>query len=131
MKTTIGKTLISLIKGEKMKQGNVWNKCGGGPASAAILLWIFALLLVPLSAQAQTTPPELTSFFEFDMSSVNHEPALDDYGIPESAHVYGAFDSSYAAIPIPSAIRGYNNVDDVEVSALKPGHMDRFEAEQL
>ena len=108
-----------------MKRGSEWYKGRGGPAFATALLWIAALLLVPLSAQAQqTAPAELASFFKVGTPWADvpaHEERLDDYGISGKSYVYGAFNSSYQAIAIPESIRGYNRVDAANVAELKPG----------
>jgi hypothetical protein len=45
----------------------------------------------------------------FSAKSGAHEPALDSLGIPDAAYVYGLFDGSYAAQPVPASISGYTS----------------------
>ena len=122
---------------DKRYKGN-----GGGRVFAAVMLWIFALALTPLSAQTQAQtkpkaqtqtpktktktqtpnalpplPAELADFTAVGAPWSNrdsYEPALDNYGIPEKAYVYGVFNGT-----VPAAIRGYNKVDNT--AGLKPG----------
>ena len=61
-------------------------------------------------------PPEVASAFAvgtWPMTAGTYDPALDGNAIPAGIIIYGLFDASYATMPNPTALTGFNKAESI------------------
>jgi hypothetical protein len=71
------------------------------------------LIIIPL----YEPPVEVAGLWEVGLwgtaKATPHDPTLDGLSVPDSAYVYGGFNSSYAPMPLPETIKGYTKKTDI------------------